>query len=112
MFFFFSLFVQECVGRVCDLTGYQPTDVKLSVLEQVEQQRQEQVSPDLTSESPLTSGTPTSEAVSVETVDEGVVKSYSKLISVLAAVGVALLAIAVWFVYSMQQQTDNVSSSE
>lgn len=91
------LSVQECIGRVCDLTGCQATDVKTSVLEQ---QKQQQTSPDLTSEPPLTSEAPTPAAI--ETVDGRVVKSYSKLVSIVAAVGVALLAVAVWFVYSMQ----------
>ena len=89
--------IQECVGRVCDLTGCQATDVKVSVLEQFKQQS---ASPDLTSEYPLTSDTPA--PVAIETDDEGVVKSYSKLVSIVAAVGVALLAIAIWFVYSLQ----------
>ena len=46
-----------------------------------------------------------SNPVAIETVDGEVVKSYSRLVSILAAVGVALLAIAVWMVYSMQLDT-------
>ena len=84
---FVSFSAQECIGRVCDLTGCQATDITASLLEQ---------QPSSVT-SPLTS-----ETVSIETVDGGVVKSYSGLVSILAAVGVALLAVTVWLVYSMQ----------
>lgn len=96
-----NFFMQECVGRVSDLIGCEATDVKVDMLEQLNQQ---EVAPDLTSECPLTSETPT--PIATEKVDEEVVKSYSKL---LAAVGVALLAIAMWFVYSVQSATTSDS---
>ena len=99
-----NFFMQECVGRVSDLIGCEATDVKVDMLEQLNQQ---EVAPDLTSECPLTSETPT--PIATETVDGEVVKSYSKLVSLLAAVGVALLAIAMWFVYSVQSATTSDS---
>ena len=91
------LLFQECVGRVCDLTGCQASDVKVTVLEQQKQQQQQQICPETP---PLSSEPPAPGAV--EAVDGKVVKGYSGLVSVVAAVGVALLAVAVWLVYSMQ----------
>ena len=90
--------MQECVGRVCDLTGCQASEVKATVLEQQKQQ----VSPEAP---PLTSEPPVSSAV--ETVDGVVAKSYSGLVSVVAAVCVALLAVGIWLVYYMQQAVNN-----
>ena len=102
----YFLLVQECVGRVSDLIGCEATDVKVDVLEQLKQQ---EAAPDLTSECPLTSETTTPVATCTETGDEEVVKSYSKLVSLLAAVGVALLAVAMWFVYSLQSASTSDS---
>ena len=42
------------------------------------------------------------ETVAREAVDSSVVKSYSGLVSIVAAVGVALLAIAFWLVTFLQ----------
>ena len=99
--------MQECVGRVSDLIGCEAADVKVDVLEQLKQQKV--APPDLTSECPLTSETAIPVATCTETDDEEVVKSYSKLVSLLAAVGVALLAVAMWFVYSMQSASTSDS---
>ena len=98
--------MQECVGRVSDLIGCETADVKVDVLEQLQQQ---EAAPDLTPECPLTSETATPVATCTETDDGEVVKSYSKLVSLLAAVGVALLAVAMWFVYSVQSATTSDS---
>lgn len=67
------------------MTGCLATDVKSQVLEEV---------------SPPPAPSP-SQPVAIETVDAGVVKRYSGLVSILAAVGVALLAITLWFVSTL-----------
>ena len=42
------------------------------------------------------------ETLTMETVDSKVVKGYSGLVSIIAAVGVALLAVAFWLVTTLQ----------
>ena len=78
--------LQDCVGRVCELTGCLATDVSSAVLEQ-------SVAPPINSSLPSTP-----EVVAMDTVDGAVVKRYTGLISILATVGVALLAFTVWLV--------------
>lgn len=84
------------MNRVSELTGCQATDINSNVLEHV---------------APPISPSPTPKADTDDIpkmVDGSVVRSYSWLVGIVAAVGVAFLAIAVWFVSSVQSAAQDL----
>lgn len=92
------------------MTGCLATDIQCHVLEDIASSPSDSATIS-TAPAPSVSTTPplSGSAVSIEEVDGSVVKSYSRIISIAAVVGVALVAFAVWLVLNTQQILDQFS---
>ena len=86
------------MNRISELTGCQATDINCDVLEHV--------APPICPSSPSPEADDDIDAPKM--VDRSVVRSYSALVGIVAAVGVALLAFAVWFVSSIQSAAQDI----